>query len=206
MKRGTLLVLFFSLIVLCSCATTSSEIDPQALATKPAETFPAYSGEKTIVAVLPLGLSKEAAEKYPHLLEQSVGLGIHNLVVEALYDSHRFRLVEEKSVIIKDVMQRQWMSAAGMVKQETAVELGKILGASKVIYGEVYDFAQGGEQLSGFSSKQNLTTRMGVQVRYVDVETLEYIPGTGVGVGSDISSAADKAVLAAIVKMVKRLP
>lgn len=200
------LLLFFSLFVLVGCAATSSEIDPHAVATQPTETFPVYNGEKTIVAVLPLGLSKEAAEKYPHLAEQSVGLGIHNLVVEALYDSRRFRLVEEKAEIIKDIMQRQWMSAAGMVAQETAVELGKVLGASKVIYGEVYDFAQGGEQIAGFTVKKNLTTRMGVQVRYVDVETLEYIPGTGVGLGSDISSAADKAVLAAIVKMVKRLP
>ena len=192
---------------LAGCATTTGESDPQALRESDmAPEFPAFSGERTVVAVLPLGLSKEAAAKYPHLLEKSVGLGIHNLVVEALFDSRRFRLVEEKAEIIKDVMQRQWMSAAGMVEQQTAVELGRILGASKVIYGEVYDFAQGGEQVSGFSVKQNLTTRMGVQVRYVDVETLEYIPGTGVGIGTDVSSAADKAVMAAIVKMVKRLP
>jgi len=206
-------MMFIRVLMVClcffiaGCATTTGELDPLAVRdASPILSFPDYSGERVVVAVLPLGLTKDTAAKYPHLLEKSVGLGIHNLVVEALYDSRRFRLVEEKAEIVKDIMQRQWMSAAGMVQQQTAVELGRVLGANKVIYGEVFDFAEGGERIAGFTAKKNLTTRMGVQVRYVDVETLEYIPGTGVGIGADVAGAADKAVMAAIVKMVKRLP
>ena len=59
--------------------------------------------------------------------------------VEVLFDSNRFRFVEDKPEMIKDVLDRQWMSSAGMVDQSSAVEMGRILGAKKVIYGEVYD-------------------------------------------------------------------
>ncbi|MDD2854399.1 MAG: CsgG/HfaB family protein, partial [Desulfuromonadaceae bacterium] len=168
------------LLVIAACATTTvEEIQP----VEPEYKMLPYSGPRITIAVLPLGLSERAAKAYPHLLSKDVGMGVHNMVVEALFDSKRFTFVEEKPEIIKDALDRQWMSSSGMVDQKTAVEMGKILGAKKVIYGEVYDFAQGGEVIPGFSAKKNLSTRMGIQVRMVDVETLEYIPGSGVGRG-----------------------
>lgn len=167
--------------------------------------FPPYDGPKLIVAVLPLGLSKMAAQRYPHLLKKSVGLGVHNRVVEALYDTGRFRLVEEKRDIIKEVMDRQWMSSAGMVDEATAISLGKMLGAQKVIYGELYDYAEGGEKVVGLSSQSRFMIRVGVQVRLVDVETLEYVPASGVGFGLDVGSASNRAIRKAVYALIKRL-
>lgn len=204
-RRAFLLlpILFCGLFL--GCATTYVEEKAPAKATPDLASFPAYDGPKTVVAVLPLGLSERAAKAYPHLLAKDVGLGIHNRVIETLYDTNRFRFVEEKPEVVKDVLDRQWLSMAGMVDQGTAVEMGKLLGAQKVIYGEVYDFAQGGEQVSGFSSRSNFNTRMGVQVRCVDVETLEYVPGSGTGRGGDVGEASESAIREAVAGLIRRL-
>ena len=210
-----LLAALGGIVALSGCATTSAEgdgtVSPLAAAAGAGgapggeQPFPAYSGPKTVVAVLPLGLSERSAKKYPHLLAKDVGLGIHNRVIETLFDTNRFRFVEEKQEVIKDIMDRQWMSSAGMVDQGTAVQLGKMLGAQKVIYGEVYDFAEGGDRIVGLSAQKGLRTRMGVQVRCVDVETLEYVPGSGVGVGADVGEAAGRAINEAVHALVRRL-
>ncbi|MDY0270260.1 CsgG/HfaB family protein [Trichloromonas sp.] len=203
------LVLWLLAILFCGllsgCATTYVEEKKPVRPTPDLASFPAYDGPKTVVAVLPLGLSARAAKAYPHLLAKDVGLGIHNRVIETLYDTNRFRFVEEKPEVVKDVLDRQWLSMAGMVDQGTAVEMGKLLGAQKVIYGEVYDFAQGGEQVAGFSSRKDFNTRMGVQVRCVDVETLEYVPGSGTGRGGDVGEASEGAIREAVAGLIRRL-
>jgi curli biogenesis system outer membrane secretion channel CsgG len=205
--------LFYLFVVICfisayGCATTYVERDAGTSArTDPlrkAEAFPAYSGPKTVIAVLPLGLSDRAAKRYPRLLDKNVGMGLHNMLTEMLYDTGRYTFVEDKQNIIKDVMDRQWMSANGMVAQSRAIEMGKILGAVKVIYGEVYDFGEGGEKIRGFSSQKNIQTRMGIQIRCVDVETLEYIPASGIGFGADVSSAANQAIQKAVASLMRR--
>ncbi len=198
------LVFYVFTLMVCGCATTYVEPEPLVPSKAKAVLTP-YTGPKTVVAVLPLGLSQMAAQKYPHLLEKSVGMGIHNRVVEALYDTNRFRFVEEKPEIIKDVMDRQWMSSAGMVDQSVAIELGRILGAQKVIYGEVFDYGEGGEQISGFKARSGFSTRMGIQVRCVDIETLEYVPGSGTGRGFDVGEASGAAIQEALAGMIRRL-
>lgn len=207
-QMAVFLYVCLCLSVFSGCATTYVD-EPKTSEVKPEGSLKAvqhaYAGPKTVVAVLPMGLSEKAAKRYPHLLAKDVGMGIHNMLVESLYDTGRFTFVEEKPEIIKDVMDRQWMSSAGMVDQGAAVQLGKMLGAKKVIYGEVYDYAEGGESVVGFSAKQNFRTRMGVQVRCVDVETLEYVPGSGVEYGSDVTGTASKAIETAVNVLIKRL-
>ena len=211
MKTNNIINLVLSVglaVILTACATTYVEAPSPAQSTHQQNqplTFPEYKGAKTIVAVLPLGLSARAAEKYPHLLEKSVGLGIHNQVIELLYDTGRFRFVEEKPEVVKDIVKRQWLSASGMIAPSTAAQIGKMLGAQKVIYGEVYDFAQGGEMIVGVSTVKDFRTRMGIQVRMVDVETLEYVPGSGVGHGVDVGTASSKAIHQALVSLTNRL-
>ncbi len=202
---NTLLTVALMLLLVAGCATTYVDEPPKAGLITDINKLPKYEGPKVVVAVLPLGLSERAAKAYPHLLAKDVGLGVHNRVVDNLFDSNRFRLVEEKPEVIKDALDRQWMSSAGMVEQSSAVEMGRILGAKKVVYGEVYDYAQGGEQVTGLSARKELTTRVGIQLRCVDVETLEYIPASGVGRGRDIGEASDQAIKAAVIGLVKRL-
>ena len=98
-----ILSIFVTFFFLAGCATTYVEEPPaeQQIEEKQSYTYPPFSGTKVAVAVLPLGLSTEAAKKYPHLLDKSVGLGVHNRVTENLFDTGRFRFVEEKPEIIK---------------------------------------------------------------------------------------------------------
>lgn len=202
----TLIVTVCMLWGLQGCATSYAVNDQEEIPFASLSTpLPEYNGPKEIVAVIPLGLSERAAKNYPHLLEKSVGMGIHNIAVEALYDTGRFRFVEDNAEIIKNVMDRQWMSSAGMLDQDVAIQLGKMLGARKIIYGEVYDYAEGGEKISGFTAREKINTRVGVQVRYVDIETLEYIPGSGIGKGPDVGAAAGKAISNAVVSMIRRM-
>jgi curli biogenesis system outer membrane secretion channel CsgG len=202
-----LAVLSFALTT--GCATTYVEQDnplqDKQFTNSQSVQSPAYNGAKIVVAVLPMGLSDRAAQRYPHLLAKNVGMGIHNRLVDALYDTNRFKFVEDKGDVIKDVMDRQWMSANGMVSQSKAIEIGKILGATKVIYGEVYDYGEGGDKIRGLSARKNLQNRMGIQIRCVDVETLEYVPGSGTGIGSDVSSAAEEALRQATASLLRRL-
>ncbi|MFP4477117.1 MAG: CsgG/HfaB family protein [Desulfatibacillaceae bacterium] len=199
------MVLVMTVMLLASCASTTAERERRDAG--PVVSPPVHTGEKTVVAVLPLGLSARAAERYSHLLEKSVGMGIHNLVLEALFDSGRFRFVETNPEVMKDVMERQWMGASGFVSQDQAVEYGRLLGARKVIYGEVYDYAEGGETVRGFSRSQGHDVKVGVQIFLVDISTSEKEAlGTSAGVAPSYGDAAEMAVNAAVAKLVRRMP
>ncbi len=203
---------FVKLIIFCfilsGCASTSVEEAPQDLTFQPTklEQLPPYKGSKTVVAILPLGLSERAAKRYPHLLKKSVGMGVHHLLLETLFDTNRFKFVEENPEMVKDIMNRQWMSASGFVSQKEAVAYGKMLGAEKIIYGEVYDYSEGGEQISGFQSKKNFIVSVGIQIVCTDIGTGEKVAlGTANAQAETYSEASKRAISNAVYKLISRL-
>lgn len=127
------------------------------------------------IAVLPLGLSDETRRRYPQLSERNVGFGVHNMLVEDLYDTGRFRFVEDKPEVVEDLLNRQWVASTGAVDTDSAVRYGRLLGARYVVYGEVYDFA------TRRVKRRTAETRIGIQLRLVDVETTEYVPASATG-------------------------
>ena len=146
----SILSLFLISMLIGACASTAPVKDAAEDTasifedTSPKNPAPAaYSGPKLPIAILPMGLSDRAAKRYPHLLDSSVGLGVHNVLTDALYRTGRFRLVEVNESIMKEVMKTQWLSASGAVDKGSAVEIGRMLGAQKVVYGEVYDYSEG---------------------------------------------------------------
>jgi len=200
-------LLILSLII-SGCASTSVEVDPGASQVQPTEAkkLSPYTGPKTVVAILPLGLSERAAKRYPHLLQKSVGMGIHHIVLESLFDTNRFKFVEENPEMVKDIMNRQWMSASGFVSQNEAVEYGKMLGAEKIIYGEVYEYSEGGEQISGFKSRKNFIVTVGVQIVCTDIQTGEKVAlGTSSANAASYSEASKLAISNAIYTLISRL-
>jgi curli biogenesis system outer membrane secretion channel CsgG len=171
------------------------------LTTKVAE----YSGEKMVVGVLPFGLSQRVAMLYPKLRDAAIGLGVHNMVENTLADTNRFRFVETNQEVLKDILERQWSSNAGFTAG-AAIEYGGVLGATKVIYGEVYDYAEGGEKVGSGGAQKGFITRVGVQVTCTDVMTGERIAvGTGTGIGSDYGTAAEGAIRQAVERLVGRM-
>jgi curli biogenesis system outer membrane secretion channel CsgG len=213
-KPGRNTAQILSILSLCvifmlmgGCATTAPEKDAaedtasvfESTSPKPAPA--AYSGPKLPIAILPMGLSDRAAKRYPHLLDSSVGLGVHNVLTDALYRTRRFRLVEVNESIMKEVMKTQWLSASGAVDKGSAVEIGKMLGAQKVVYGEVYDYSEGKtEKIVGLKKNETPEIRVGVQIRLVDVETLEYIPASAVAYDLDWGRSSAKAIESAVSK------
>jgi curli biogenesis system outer membrane secretion channel CsgG len=148
-------------------APSASAVTAGAPAAVPAAPIP--------VAVLPLGLTAQTQQRYPQLAERDVGLGVHNMLVDALYDPHWFRFVEEKQEVVDDLVHRQWVSSTGMVSQDSAVRYGRLLGARYTLYGEVFDFS------SRQASSGQAETRISIQIRLIDVETSEYVPASGTG-------------------------
>ena len=143
---------------------------------------PPNHGPKRPVCVLPLGLSEETAGQYPHLRERAVGFGVHNMLVEALYETKGFTLVEGRPEVLKEILERQWADASGMMSRETAIERGKLTGAKYILYGEVYDFGVSKHGLTvAFGRRRTETVHVGIQIRMVDVETGEFIPASGMG-------------------------
>jgi curli biogenesis system outer membrane secretion channel CsgG len=174
--------------ILATVATVGMAEPPAAMAQPPAEPPPAAASGGAAagapagvpaapipVAVLPLGLTAQTQQRYPQLAERDVGLGVHNMLVDALYDPHWFRFVEEKQEVVDDLVHRQWESSTGMVSQESAVRYGRLLGARYTLYGEVYDFS------SRQAAAGQAETRISIQIRLIDVETSEYVPASGTG-------------------------
>ena len=203
----SILSVFLISMLIGACATTAPEKDADedtaSVFDKPSQkpAPAAYSGPKLPIAILPMGLSERAAKRYPHLLESSVGLGVHNVLTDALYRTKRFRLVEMNESIVKEVMKTQWLSASGAVDKGSAVEIGKMLGAQKVVYGEVYDYSEGKtDTIVGLKKKEKPEIRVGVQIRLVDVETLEYIPASAVAYDVDWGRSSAQAIESAVSK------
>ncbi len=136
-----------------------------------------------------------------------MGLGVHNMVEESLFETRRFQFVEGNPEVVKDIMDRQWMSASGFSSNAKAVEYGKMLGAEKVIYGEVYDYAQGGETVSGFSGRQGFNVTVGIQIAYTDVTTGEKLSiGTSRASANNYGEACQLAVDQAVSQLIRRMP
>jgi curli biogenesis system outer membrane secretion channel CsgG len=127
------------------------------------------------IAVLPLGLTDETRRHYPQLSDRGVGFGVHNMLVDELYDTGRFRFVEEKSDVVEDLLNRQWVASTGAVDAASAVAYGNLLGARYVVYGEVFEFGV------RTVNRKLVETRIALQVRIVDVETTEFVPASGSG-------------------------
>jgi curli biogenesis system outer membrane secretion channel CsgG len=143
---------------------------------EPAAAEVAATEQAIPIAVLPLGLTEETRRRYPQLAERNVGFGIHNLLVDLLYDTGGFRFVEDKPEVVEDLVQRQWVASTGAVDVGSAVRYGRLLGARYVVYGEVFDFS------TRKLKRRTAETRIGIQIRLVDVETSEYVPASATGV------------------------
>jgi curli biogenesis system outer membrane secretion channel CsgG len=192
-----LLLAALAFLMLSACTVTQTVPQEELIASsKPAPvSYSPYDGPRIPAAVLPFGLPEQVARRYPHLLEKSVGLGIYNLLTQELYRTGRFRLVERDPKVMEAVLKEHELAFSGLVDPGTAARIGRFLGARVVVYGEVYDYSEGiVEKTTGFKTVQTPRVRVGVQMRVVDVETLELIPASGIAYGVDYGGASHSAI------------
>ncbi|MCK5708579.1 MAG: hypothetical protein KAI43_13100 [Candidatus Aureabacteria bacterium] len=206
-------ILSFLFISFLGCATTYEAVGTkESIASQDKEdiAIPEYTGEKTRVAVLPIAMTKKTVEDYPEytaeLKKKSVGFSLWNKITDTLYDTKRFKFVEVSEEIVKQIIDQWWLGDSGVADPSTALKMGKLKQAEDFIYGEITEFGVDKiEKVSGLKSSKKEIFRIGVHIRYVDGETLEFVPATGVGKGSSIEEASENAIKKAVSKLVSRL-
>ena len=174
MKKLLLLMLGI-LIQFLACATTT----PPASMADNADLFlnlPPYYGEKFVVAVLDL-------QNQTEFEDPRIGRGVANMLVTALVNSDRFTVVERNEAVLESLLKEQALALSGVVDPGTAARVGRMLGASGVIIGEVSEFGiRKTGTFVGIGGQKTITTRVVIDARLVDVETGRIVmaaPGFG---------------------------
>jgi hypothetical protein len=143
------------------------------------------------IQVLQIGINETVYEMYPELKDKRVGLGVANIVLEYLEMTDRFMFTEEKEEIKQRMIAQDKASDKGISKNKIDVK-GNVILAKYFVYIEVYDFSVSEDEVIKLTdgAKATQTTRLGLQVRFVDTETGEVITGSGLGESSTVKTSS----------------
>jgi hypothetical protein len=119
---------------------------------------------------------------YPELKDKRVGLGVTNIVLEFLEMTNRFVFTEEREEIKQRMIAQDKASDKGISSNKIEVK-GNVLLAKYFVYLEIYDFSVSEDEVVKVNGKSTTTqtTRLGLQVKFVDAETGEVNVGSGLG-------------------------
>lgn len=156
------------------------------------DSVPEYTDTiKIPIQLLKVGINAELYEMYPELKDKRVGLGVTNIVIEYLELTNRFVFTEDKAEIKQKMIAQDKASNKGISKNKIEVK-GNVLLAKYFVYIEVYDFSVSEDEVVKINgeSKTIQTTRLGLQVKFVDAETGEIIVGSGLGEASTVKTVS----------------
>lgn len=187
-----------SFLLISGCATLEGLGEPTAKVdnTVGASPLPPYSGPKARVAVADFEVKAAKAT-------WEIGSGLREMLITALVNSGRFRVVERQA--LSAVMQEQELKVSGAASPDSQVKTGAIKTADLIISAAVTEFepqtSGGGAGLGGggsigkgilgglLSGALN-KAHMALDIRIIDSSTSEIIAATRVqGEASDISGA-----------------
>ena len=128
---------------------------------------------------------------YPELKDKRVGLGVTNIVIEYLEYTNRFIFTEEKEDIKQRMIAQDKASDKGISSNKIDVK-GNVVLAKYFVYIEVYDFSVSEDEVVKVNGQQtvNQTTRLGLQIKFVDAETSQVIVGSGLGEAVTIKTSS----------------
>lgn len=141
------------------------------------------------IQLLKIGINAELYELYPELKDKRVGLGVTNIVIEYLEMTGRFVFTEEKEDIKQRMIAQDKASDKGISSNKIDVK-GNVVLAKYFVYIEVYDFSVSEDEVVKINGEQKTTqtTRLGLQIKFVDAETSEVLVGSGLGEASTIKT------------------
>jgi hypothetical protein len=151
-----------------------------------------YDGSVQIpIQILKIGINEELYEMYPELKDKRVGLGVTNIVLEYLEYTNRFVFTEEKEEIKQRMIAQDKASDKGVSSNKIEVK-GNVILAKYFVYIEVYDFSVSEDEVVKIDGKQTVTqtTRLGLQVKFVDAETGQIIMGSGLGEANTVKMSS----------------
>jgi hypothetical protein len=143
------------------------------------------------IQVLKIGINEELYEMYPELKDKRVGLGVANIVLEYLESTDRFKFTEDKEEIKQKMIAQDKASDKGISSNKIEVK-GNVILAKYFVYIEVYDFSVSEDEVikATDGAKTTQTTRLGLQIRFVDAETGEIYTGSGLGESSTVKTSS----------------
>ena len=141
-----------------------------------------YEGPTIPIQILKCGIGDEVYEQYPELKEKKVGLGVANITLEYLENLNRFTFTEDKTEI-KNRMVKQFQASQAGISQDKLDGRGKIRLAHYFVEIEVYDWSVSDDEEINLKDgvKNQMVTRLGLQVRFTNAETGEIIAASGLG-------------------------
>ncbi len=141
-----------------------------------------YEGPQIPIQILKCGISDEVYEMYPELKEKRVGLGVANISMEYLENLNRFKFTEDKTEI-KNRMVKQFQASQAGISENKLDGRGKINLAKYFVTIECYDYSVSEDETINLKDgiKDNMVTRIGLQVRFTDAETGLIFAGSGLG-------------------------
>jgi len=141
-----------------------------------------YEGPQIPIQILKAGISEEVYEMYPELKEKRVGLGVANISMEYLENLNRFKFTEDKTEI-KNRMVKQFQASQAGISENQLDGRGKINLAEYFVTIEVYDYSISEDETISLKDgvKDNLVTRLGLQVRFTNAETGVVFGASGLG-------------------------
>jgi curli biogenesis system outer membrane secretion channel CsgG len=151
-----------------------------------------YNGDIVIpIQILKIGINDEVYEMYPELKDKRVGLGVANIVLEYLESTNRFKFTEDKAEIKNKMIAQDKASDKGISSNKIEVK-GNVILANYFVYIEVYDFSVSEDEVIKGSegAKITQTTRLGLQIRFVDAQTGEVITGSGLGESNTVKTSS----------------
>jgi curli biogenesis system outer membrane secretion channel CsgG len=168
--------------MLFGCGTTRTETYTADFEKKQSiATVSDYDGKQIPIQVLSIGISDNVLNSYPILKEKNVGLGVTNIALDYLEGTNRFEFTEDKEEIKLKMVKQFQASAKGFTENKLDGK-GKIKLAKYFVYIEVYDFSVDEQETFTTGKKQlEVTTRLGLQIRFVDAESGQVRVGSGMG-------------------------
>jgi curli biogenesis system outer membrane secretion channel CsgG len=126
------------------------------------------------------GFEDKTDHAYHWWTGQPVGQGMSDMLITSLVESGKFTVYERTE--LEKVMQEQNLGQSGAVTQETAAQVGKLLGVELAVFGAVSEFGytEGGfggnlpGKSLGLGIKSSKVT-VGIDVRFVNTTTGEII-------------------------------
>jgi hypothetical protein len=155
------------------------------------DSMPMYTDSiKIPIQVLKIGINEELYEMYPELKDKRIGLGVTNIVLEYLEMTNRFEFTEDKKEI-KERMINQFKASDKGFTENKVDGRGKVKLAKYFVYIEVYDFSVSEDEVvkAKGQAKATQTTRLGLQIKFVDAESGAIIMGSGLGEASTVKTS-----------------
>lgn len=139
--------------------------------------FPEYDGPKRRVQVVEIGIPPRDLDRYPELAEKRVGFGLSSILVETLFDTERFDLLEGQDEILRRHFTLWQRTEDGFYLKDEP--LAGLAPPEFLVYAKVFDFvACSPEEEIGPTRKQlTCVTSVAVQVR-IENRSGQYVPGT----------------------------